>query len=158
DGVAWSALLGFCDGDVSNMAGVHAFDRMLAAKRAGDLTPKSVLAVWGASHNLYNEVFDTRENRASCIEGPGSTPHEPLDAPTQRQTAAAAVPVFFERWLSPAGPGTRPYFMDPRVPLPVDWPLSARVERSYLPAPDPLISVPFDDDMNPAFPSPFRGP
>src|SRR4029453_4030550 len=49
-------LLPYCDGDVSDLQGVHFYDdaRYLVP---GDLTPKHHLLVMGANHNFFNTVW-----------------------------------------------------------------------------------------------------
>src|SRR5262249_17944517 len=51
---AWNVLLPMCDGDVSDLQGMHPFDRMMAANDEEKAAPKSMFAVWGANHNFYN--------------------------------------------------------------------------------------------------------
>ena len=53
-GVTWNVLLPMCDGDVSNLAGVRAFDRMMQDFVEATQRQKSNYTVWGANHNFYN--------------------------------------------------------------------------------------------------------
>ena len=96
-------LLPYCDGDVSDLQGVHFYDDA-RYNVAGDMTPKHYVLVMGANHNFYNTVWTT---------GPGSgddwgfrgDPHcDPgmprrLDAATQRGTGLAYLTGFFRRYI-----------------------------------------------------------
>jgi hypothetical protein len=54
--IPMEVMLPYCDGDVSNLQGVHFFDdaRYLVP---GDPTPKGTIVVMGANHNFFNTVW-----------------------------------------------------------------------------------------------------
>ena len=54
--VALNVLLPYCDGDVSDLQGVHFFDDA-RYNVAGDQAPKHYELVMGANHNFYNTVW-----------------------------------------------------------------------------------------------------
>jgi hypothetical protein len=53
---AVDVLLPYCDGDVSDLQGVHFYDDA-RYNVPGDLAPKHYLLVMGANHNFYNTVW-----------------------------------------------------------------------------------------------------
>ncbi len=68
DGTAWNVLLPMCDGDVLNLEGIRAFDRLMAytGNNIGipadtPATQKSTYAVWGANHNSYNTEWQGKD-------------------------------------------------------------------------------------------------
>lgn len=56
NGSALSVLLPYCDGDVSDLQGVHFYDDA-RYNVAGDLSPKHYILVMGANHNFYNTIW-----------------------------------------------------------------------------------------------------
>ena len=71
-GVVWNVLLPMCDGDVSTLAGVKPFDRMMLDFGETPMAQKSTYTVWGANHNFYNtewKVSDTARRRAAAGGG-----------------------------------------------------------------------------------------
>ena len=53
---ALSVLLPYCDGDVSDLQGVHFYDDA-RYNVPGDLSPKHYVLVMGANHNFYNTIW-----------------------------------------------------------------------------------------------------
>src|SRR5574338_1705104 len=53
---ALDVLLPYCDGDVSDLQGVHFYDDV-RYNVPGDLAPKHYVLVMGANHNFYNTVW-----------------------------------------------------------------------------------------------------
>ena len=49
-------LLGYCDGDVADLQGIHYYDDV-RYNLAGDLAPKHVIMVFGANHAYYNTTW-----------------------------------------------------------------------------------------------------
>src|SRR5215203_3203166 len=54
--VALNVLLPYCDGDVSDLQGVHFYDDA-RYNAPGDLAPKHYVLVMGANHNFYNTIW-----------------------------------------------------------------------------------------------------
>ncbi|HEU4766125.1 MAG TPA: hypothetical protein VFS77_02095 [Pyrinomonadaceae bacterium] len=54
--VALNVLLPYCDGDVSDLQGVHFYDDA-RYNVPGDLAPKHYVLVMGANHNFYNTIW-----------------------------------------------------------------------------------------------------
>src|SRR5438552_16068795 len=114
DGTAWNVLLPMCDGDLSNLQGVRAFDRAMAYTGTNSGIPsesparqKSTYSVWGANHNFYNSEWQLSES-AGC-RGPDNArifPYPVTDgsgSPNQRTTGSASALAFFR-----ANVGTSP--------------------------------------------------
>lgn len=53
---ALNVLLPYCDGDVSDLQGVHFYDDA-RYNVSGDLAPKHYVLVMGANHNFYNTIW-----------------------------------------------------------------------------------------------------
>jgi len=53
---ALSVILPYCDGDVSDLQGVHFYDDA-RYNVPGDLAPKHYILVMGANHNFYNTIW-----------------------------------------------------------------------------------------------------
>ena len=54
--VPLAVMLPYCDGDVSDLQGVHFFDDALY-NVSGDLSPKQTILVMGANHNFFNTIW-----------------------------------------------------------------------------------------------------
>jgi hypothetical protein len=129
DGVAWNVLLPMCDGDVSNLSGIKAFDRNL---NISDAHPKSIFAVWGANHNFYNTEWQQSDSFGCQFQTPLFHIEEQGSA-SQRETALFAVTEFFSAHL-PTGnsiSNSARYF-DSLCELPYNLNNITRVDRTYL--------------------------
>jgi hypothetical protein len=103
--VPFEVLLPYCDGDVSDLQGVHFYDDARYSA-SGDMTPKHYVYVMGANHNFYNTVWTPPAIGASddwggvigdshCDQG---QPRR-LTAAQQRGTGLAYMTGFFRRYL-----------------------------------------------------------
>ena len=103
--VPFQVLLPYCDGDVSDLQGVHFYDDARYSD-PGDLAPKHTLLVMGANHNFYNTVWTSGFVGAGddwggvigdthCDQG---RPRR-LTASEQRGTGLAYITGFFRRYL-----------------------------------------------------------
>lgn len=101
--VPFEVLLPYCDGDVSDLQGVHFYDDARYSA-AGDVTPKHYVLVMGANHNFYNTVWTTGIGSGDDWGSVGD-PHcdvgQPrrLNAAQQRGTGLAYMSGFFRRYL-----------------------------------------------------------
>ena len=92
-GVSHLTLLPYCDGDVSDLQGVHYFDDVRYAV-SGDLTPKHTLLVMGGNHNFFNTVwtpgfgFPASDDWTAFVAGGSGDPFCGTVAGNQRLTAA----------------------------------------------------------------------
>jgi hypothetical protein len=55
-GIPMAVILPYCDGDVSDLEGMHYFDDA-RYRRPGDPAPKATVTVMGANHNFFNTVW-----------------------------------------------------------------------------------------------------
>ena len=110
--VPLSVMLPYCDGDLSNLQGVHFFDDA-RYNVPSDATPKHTILVMGANHNFYNTIWtpgvfpagatdDWTENvhhgdaDPFCGTGAGN---QRLSAAQQRGTGTAYIAGFFRLYI-----------------------------------------------------------
>jgi hypothetical protein len=104
NGVPFNVLLPYCDGDVSDLQGVHFYDDARYSS-PGDLTPKHTVLVMGANHNFYNTVWTPPSLGAGDDWGTRGDPvcdaGQPgrLTAAQQRGTGLAYMTAFFRVYL-----------------------------------------------------------
>ena len=56
NGIPMAVVLPYCDGDVSDLEGMHYFDDA-RYRKPGDPAPKATVTVMGANHNFFNTVW-----------------------------------------------------------------------------------------------------
>jgi hypothetical protein len=99
-------LLPYCDGDVSDLQGVHFYDDARYSA-PGDLTPKHTLLVMGANHNFYNTVWTPAFGFPGASDDWGTRGDSHCDvgrprrltAAQQRGTGLAYMTGFFRTYL-----------------------------------------------------------
>lgn len=97
---AFSVLLPYCDGDVSDLQGMHFFDDSRYAV-PGDPTPKHTVTAFGANHNFFNTVWSPGHGYPGAFDdGRGSECTNRLSQPQQRRLGRAYVAGFFRRYLA----------------------------------------------------------
>ena len=110
--VPLGVILPYCDGDVSDLQGVHFFDDA-RYNVPGDTAPKHTILVKGANHNFYNTVWTPSIFEPGSADdwlefvpgGPtdsfcGSVPgNQRLTAAQQRGTGLAYIAGFFRAYL-----------------------------------------------------------
>ena len=136
DGAVWNALLPMCDGDVSNLAGVRPFDRMLQISDE-IITQKSTFAVWGANHNFYNTEWQVSDS-AGCVFHQALFPFT-IGSPAQRMTAIASVLAFFRGNVGRFLETTFNQTFNPLYALPPVVADLTRVDRGFTPSPEPWV-------------------
>lgn len=109
---ALSVLLPYCDGDVSDLQGVHFYDDA-RYNVAGDTAPKHYLLVMGANHNFYNSVWSPSSGIPGATDdwlafvpggnsdsqcGSGKGNHRLTEA-QQRGTGLAYMSAFFRAYV-----------------------------------------------------------
>jgi hypothetical protein len=97
--VPFDVMLPYCDGDVSDLEGIHFFDdsRYLVPD---DPTPKSTVTVFGANHNFFNRVWSPSGGYpGSFDDGGGSGCRDRLTESQQRHVGAAYIVGFFRRYV-----------------------------------------------------------
>ncbi|HTR63340.1 MAG TPA: hypothetical protein VMH37_16645 [Candidatus Binataceae bacterium] len=161
-GTAWTVLLPMCDGDVDDLQGVRAFDRVM--EQQGNLaelaapTQKSTYTAWGTNHNFYNTEWQVTDSIGCVGEGntalfpiaPGSDRAQAIGLSSMlafvrgnfKTTAAARAydPIFNRNF--------NPLFAIPKTVIgpaleSIDFP--TRVDRGYSPSPSTRISRIVDD-------------
>jgi hypothetical protein len=128
NGVAFGVILPTCDGDVSDLQGVHFFDDSRYAV-AGDRTPKAAVAVYGANHNSFNTVWSASSHYPGAFNDGYCS--DQLRERQQRAVGVSYVVSFFRRYVG-GEPGTGRYWTGQASPVLAD-PVKTAV--SYL-APD----------------------
>jgi hypothetical protein len=132
DGVAWNVILPMCDGDVSNLAGMKPFDRMLARDDEATPAPKGMFAIWGTNHNFFNTEWQTSDS-----SGCSGTGHVPLFGSTiagsepQRVAARYAAFGFFRSAVGVEVDATLGQTLDPSFTVPEALAAVTRVDRAY---------------------------
>jgi hypothetical protein len=140
------ALLPMCDGDVSNLSGLFAHDRMMATTNEATPSFKSTYTVWGANHNYYNTQWQRSEWSLNPPFNPpvpaavACTSHRALfgdssvnsgitGSAEQRQTGLHSMLAFFLGNVGTPQAGFNDWF-DPRFNA-ISYP---RVDRGYTPS------------------------
>jgi hypothetical protein len=109
---ALMVLLPYCDGDVSDLQGVHFYDDV-RYNVPGDPSPKHYLLVMGANHNFYNTVWSpsspfpgAANDWTAFVPGGSSDPQcgivpgtQRLTEAQQRGTAVAFFNAFFRAYV-----------------------------------------------------------
>ncbi len=141
--------LPYCDGDVSDLQGVHFFDDA-RYNVPGDSAPKHTILVMGANHNFYNTIWTpggwpagTADDWLAFVPGGFSDPHcgsvpgnQRLTPEQERGTLLAYAGAFFRTYV-----GSEFNFF-PFLQGDVPPPPSAMTDKlfvSYHPADTPLV-------------------
>ncbi len=109
---ALNVLLPYCDGDVSDLQGVHFYDDA-RYNVPGDTAPKHYVLVMGANHNFYNTVWSPSsaipggfDDWDLFVTGGRSDPHcgtkrgsQKLTEAQQRGTGLAYMTAFFRAYV-----------------------------------------------------------
>lgn len=110
--VEQAVLLPYCDGDVSDLQGVHFYDDA-RYNVPGDLSRKHTILVMGANHNFYNTIWTpglfpagTADDWFAFVRGGRSDPHcgrvpgnHRLSDAQQRGTGLAYISAFFRTYI-----------------------------------------------------------
>ncbi len=100
--VPFAVVLPYCDGDVSDLEGVHFFDDSRYAV-PGDPTPKDTVTVFGANHNFFNTVWSPSGGYPGAFDdGSYVRCSGKLTAPQERRVGVAYIVGFFRRYLTDA--------------------------------------------------------
>jgi hypothetical protein len=97
---AFSVILPYCDGDVSDLQGVHYFDDSRYAV-PGDPSPKHTVTAFEANHNFFNTVWSPSSGFPGAFDdGEWSFCSEFLSENEQRRMGRAYIIGFFRRYLA----------------------------------------------------------
>jgi hypothetical protein len=96
--VPLGVILPYCDGDVSDLQGVHYFDdaRYLMP---GDPAPKATVTVFGANHNYFNTVWSPSSGIPGAFDDAYRCPGGQLTELQQRRVGIAYITSFFRRYV-----------------------------------------------------------
>jgi hypothetical protein len=97
---AFAVVLPYCDGDVSDLQGVHFFDdsRYLVP---GDPTPKHTVTAFGANHNFFNTVWSPSSGFPGAFDdGEWTDCRDRLGEWQQRRVGSAYITSFFRLYLA----------------------------------------------------------
>lgn len=105
-GVAMATVLPYCDGDVSDLQGVHYYDDA-RYRLAGDPAPKHTVTVFGANHNYFNTAWSPGSRTPGAMDdwiGPRDSACHPssrtrLSEEAQRNVGRAYLMGFFRHYL-----------------------------------------------------------
>ena len=115
-GVPWNIIAGMCDGDVSDLQGIHPYDRDILPPFESQQTQKSTFVVWGANHDFFNTQWQVSDgtvlsppNFPSICTGTGNNPIFTMSpgSAQQRLTTISALLAFFR---ANVGNATEPDF------------------------------------------------
>jgi len=95
--VALGVILPSCDGDVSDLQGVHFFDDSRYAS-AGDLAPKATVTAFKANHNFFNTVWSPSSGYPGAFDDAYNCPGQ-LTETAQRRVGIAYIVSFFRRYI-----------------------------------------------------------
>ena len=97
--VTFATMLPTCDGDVSDLQGVHFFDDSRYTV-PGDPTPKHTVTVFGANHNFFNKVWSpSSPYPGGSDDGEFIQCDDPLTERPQRKIGKAYIVSFFRRYI-----------------------------------------------------------
>jgi hypothetical protein len=99
--VALAVMLPYCDGDVSDLQGVHFFDDA-RYRRPGDPTPKHTVTVFGANHNFFNTVWSPGSGFPGAFDDGTRGCEDRMTGPHQRGVGSAYIVSFFRRYVGHA--------------------------------------------------------
>jgi hypothetical protein len=116
--VPMAVMLPYCDGDVSDLQGIHFFDDARYLE-PGDPSPKHTVTIYGANHNFFNTVWSPGGGYPGAFDDGSSQCPGRLTQAQQRNAGATFVVSFFRRYLThtmsqdPIWTGATPASIDP---------------------------------------------
>ncbi|WP_394836755.1 hypothetical protein [Pendulispora rubella] len=131
DGTAWSVLLPMCDGDVSTLAGIWPYDRMLRIPTETPGKQKSTFTVWGANHNFYNTEWQETDSGGCAGHAKLWENDESVGSEKQRTTGLASMMGFFRANVGPNAEAKYNQIFNPMFELPAVLTNVTRVDRGY---------------------------
>lgn len=97
--VPLAVVLPYCDGDVSDLQGVHFFDDA-RYRVPGDRSPKHTVTVMGANHNFFNTVWSPSAGYPGSFDDADPRCADRLSETEQRGIGATYIVGFFRRYLA----------------------------------------------------------
>jgi hypothetical protein len=136
--VPLAVVLPYCDGDVSDLQGIHFFDDA-RYREPGDPTPKHTVTIYGANHNFFNTVWSPGGGYPGAFDDGDSRCPGRLTQAQQRNAGETFIVSFFRRYL--AGTLGQDPIWTGRKTAPID---PARALVSYLAPDDPDLRMDVD--------------
>lgn len=135
NGVNSIILLPNCDGDVSDLQGMHVLDRVFTRTGPTDNVAAfhGTIAVWGANHNAYNTEWLTTDS-PGCAGTPRLFPNNGR-SPEQQATALQTLVPFFRGTVGASADAGLAARFDPVVKLPAVMTNVTKFDRGYLSGP-----------------------
>ena len=96
--IPMAVMLPYCDGDVSDLEGMHFFDDA-RYREPGDPTPKATVVVMGADHNFFNTVWSPSGGVPGAFDDGSRRCPGRLTEIQQRRVGRAYVVGFFRRYV-----------------------------------------------------------
>ncbi|MBC7882127.1 MAG: hypothetical protein H7Y37_12440 [Anaerolineae bacterium] len=131
DDIPWTVLLPICDGDVSNLAGVRPYDRMMRYFSENVPKAKSTYIVWGTNHNYYNTEWQTSDSSGCQLHTPIFEPGRTVGSANQRQVGLSSLTAFMRGYV---GLEAQPSFtqnFNPQFEVPTNVSSVTRIERGF---------------------------
>jgi hypothetical protein len=144
DGVDLGVILPYCDGDVSDLQGVHFFDDSRYTL-PGDPTMKATVVPYGANHNFFNTIWSPSSGIPGSFDD-GWNCDDRLTEREQRRVGVAYIVSFFRRYVGDDDArGT--IWTGEKVPGTIG---DARAAVSYLAPDDPATRLDIDRFTQPS--------
>jgi hypothetical protein len=96
--VPLEVVLPYCDGDVSDLQGMHFFDDT-RYKVVGDPSPKGTVTVMGANHNFFNTVWSPGGGYPGAFDDGSPECAGRLSEAQQRIAASVLIADYFRRYV-----------------------------------------------------------
>jgi hypothetical protein len=96
--IPMAVMLPYCDGDVSDLEGMHFFDDA-RYRQPGDPTPKATVVVMGADHNFFNSVWSPSGGYPGAFDDGSPRCPGRLTQSQQRRVGRTYVVGFFRRYV-----------------------------------------------------------
>jgi hypothetical protein len=96
--VPLEVMLPYCDGDVSDLQGMHFFDDA-RYKVVGDPAPKGTVTVMGANHNFFNTVWSPGGGYPGAFDDGSSACASRLTEQQQRTAGSLFITDYFRRYV-----------------------------------------------------------
>lgn len=136
DGVPWAVLLPRCDGDVSDLQGIHVFDRAFLRHDEAVRQPKSTFYVFGANHNFFNTQWQVSDAYYDCDGEPMLWEADAIGSPAQMQIGTEVVGAFMRRYVAGDENPVLRAVLDPNFAMPASLAGLTSYERDYIESSD----------------------
>jgi hypothetical protein len=137
--VPLEVMLPYCDGDVSDLQGMHLFDDA-RYRLPGDPTPKGTVTVMGANHNFFNTVWSPSSTFPGTFDDGSLVCINRLTEAEQRKAGSMFIVSYFRRYLRGVL-ALDPMWTGARVPSAL---APAKALVTYLPPDDPARRLDLD--------------